>query len=232
MTEKEILQIQKRQIYTIDKLLNQELISLSDLDEILPALVHINSPVDSSLLYVSKAGTDFLRMEKEELLPASPDQLAEINSPETLAHVTPRFVEFYKEEDFFKVISAFQQVKQRGKEGYTWVYTTTKIYQKLQAPISISIPLPQMGQIAGKMEGLLEDNLFMKKNYQKFASLSKREMEIMKLVAKGLKRSEIADMLSISIHTYDTHRKNIRNKLELTSFSELIKYARAFGLII
>lgn len=231
MTEKEILHAQERQIFTIEKLLNQEDVSLSDLEEILPALFHINSSKDSTLVYCSQAGYDFLQFEKEELLPYSAEQLAEIISPDTQKHVLPKFVEFYKEENYFKVMASFQQVKQRYKEGYTWVYTTTKIYKKLQAPISISIPLPQMGTIAQQLEGILEDNVFMRKHYQRFASLTKREMEILSMIVKGEKRQHIAETLHISLHTYDTHRKNIRKKLEVRSFADLLKYARSFGLM-
>lgn len=231
MTEKDILLAQQRQLYLVDQLLNEEKISLADLETILPATFHINSPIDSSLIYVSDEGCKLLQIEREELMPYSAEQLAEIVTPDTLAHITPRFVDFYREEDDHKVIAAFQQIRQRGKEGYIWVYTTTKIYQKLQAPISISIPLPQMGQIADRMEGLLEDNMFMRKHYQQFAELTKREREILQMVAQGGKRSHIADQLHISLHTYDTHRKNIRRKLERPSAADLMRFARAFGLV-
>ena len=47
--------------------------------------------------------------------------------------------------------------------------------------------------------------------------LSVRELEILQYMAKGNSRSEIAQLLSISVLTYDEHRKNIRNKLGLHS---------------
>lgn len=231
MTESESLVAQSRQLYTIEKLLHQQKISLSDLEAILPALFHINSSADSSLIYVSQAGCDFLQLEREEIMPYSAEQLASLVSEDTLQNITPKFVEFYQEEDQYKVFSSFQQVKQQNKEGYVWVYTTTKIYQSLAAPISLSIPVPQMGQISEKMVGLLEDNLFMRKNYQRFAALTKREREIVSLVVQGVKRRDIAEQLFISLHTYDTHRKNIRKKLELKSSSDLTRYALAFGLV-
>ena len=87
-----------------------------------------------------------------------------------------------------------------------------------------------MGQLSQQMSGLLEDNLFLKKNYQKFASLTRQEREILKLIAYGEKRQAIAEQLFISVHTYDTHRKHIRQKLSAKSVSELIRYAKVFGL--
>ena len=97
MTEKEILQAQERQIFTIERLLNRKDISLSDLEEILPALFHINSPEDSTLVYCSQAGLEFMQYEPEELLPYSAEQLASIISPDTQKYVLPKFIEFYLE---------------------------------------------------------------------------------------------------------------------------------------
>lgn len=48
-------------------------------------------------------------------------------------------------------------------------------------------------------------------------ALSTRELEILDQMAKGRSRSDIATTLSISVLTYDEHRKNIRNKLGLQS---------------
>ena len=48
-------------------------------------------------------------------------------------------------------------------------------------------------------------------------ALSVREIEILQHMAKGNSRSDIASTLSISVLTYDEHRKNIRNKLGLQS---------------
>lgn len=55
--------------------------------------------------------------------------------------------------------------------------------------------------------------------------LSKREKEILSLVAKGLANKEIADVLCLSIHTVLTHRKNIARKLQIHSSAGLTIYA-------
>ncbi|HXH19377.1 MAG TPA: response regulator transcription factor [Chitinophagales bacterium] len=56
-------------------------------------------------------------------------------------------------------------------------------------------------------------------------TLTERELEIVKLVAEGYTTAEISRMLSRSIHTINTHRKNILNKLGLNNPSELVLYA-------
>lgn len=61
--------------------------------------------------------------------------------------------------------------------------------------------------------------------------LTEREVEIVKLVAEGHTTVQIAKMLCRSVHTINTHRKNILNKLGLNNPSELVLYAVKRGLV-
>ena len=61
--------------------------------------------------------------------------------------------------------------------------------------------------------------------------LSKRELEILTLVAKGKTTNEIAQKLFISVHTVNSHRKNMLKKLGLKSPIELVTYAMDKGLV-
>jgi len=61
--------------------------------------------------------------------------------------------------------------------------------------------------------------------------LTPREIEIVRLVVNGKIAKEIAEQLNLSTHTIYTHRKNIMNKLELKSTSELILYAVEKGIV-
>lgn len=61
-------------------------------------------------------------------------------------------------------------------------------------------------------------------------NLTARELEIVKLTAKGLTASKVAEQLFLSTHTVYTHRKNIMKKLGINSASELIVYAINNGL--
>jgi len=59
------------------------------------------------------------------------------------------------------------------------------------------------------------------KKPQKKGILSKREKQILALIAKGNKSTEIAEQLFITKNTVDTHRKNIKRKLGLDLNSDL-----------
>lgn len=58
-----------------------------------------------------------------------------------------------------------------------------------------------------------------------FELLTDREREILQLVAEGKTNKEVASRLGLSVHTVDTHRGNILQKLNLHSVPELILYA-------
>ncbi|MEX0883206.1 MAG: response regulator transcription factor [Cyclobacteriaceae bacterium] len=60
--------------------------------------------------------------------------------------------------------------------------------------------------------------------------LSKREMEILKLIVGGNSNKEIAEKLHLSVFTIETHRKHLYQKLEVSSVAELINKAREMGL--
>jgi DNA-binding NarL/FixJ family response regulator len=55
--------------------------------------------------------------------------------------------------------------------------------------------------------------------------LTPREREIVQLLAEGKSSKEVAESLTISVKTAETHRANIMRKLDLHSVSELVRYA-------
>lgn len=61
--------------------------------------------------------------------------------------------------------------------------------------------------------------------------LSKRELDIIKLIAIGLSNKEIAEELCLSTHTVMSHRKNIARKLDIHSTAGLTIYAVVNGII-
>jgi len=62
-------------------------------------------------------------------------------------------------------------------------------------------------------------------------SLSEREVEIIKMIAEGLTNTQIADILFISNHTINTHRKNILRKLGVKNTAGIVMYAVKMDLV-
>jgi DNA-binding NarL/FixJ family response regulator len=65
----------------------------------------------------------------------------------------------------------------------------------------------------------------------RYESLSEREREIFQLVAEGRSNKEVAELLSVSPATVETHRAHILQKLDVHNTAELVLYAVRRGVI-
>src|SRR6056297_1551505 len=61
--------------------------------------------------------------------------------------------------------------------------------------------------------------------------LTSREQRILLELAQGKSNREVADTLDISVHTVETHRKNIKRKLGISSTAGLTRYAMEHGVL-
>ncbi|WP_440030404.1 two component system response regulator [Chromobacterium amazonense] len=63
------------------------------------------------------------------------------------------------------------------------------------------------------------------------APLTLRERQVLKLVAEGRRNRDIAELLSISLKTVETHRLNLMRKLGAHNAAELSNWARKLGVL-
>jgi DNA-binding NarL/FixJ family response regulator len=68
-------------------------------------------------------------------------------------------------------------------------------------------------------------------NENEAPTLTKREKEIMKLLAEGKTSNEIASQLFLSAYTVDTHRKNLLTKFEVNNTALLLTLAAKHGIV-
>jgi DNA-binding NarL/FixJ family response regulator len=61
--------------------------------------------------------------------------------------------------------------------------------------------------------------------------LTRREKEVLELIAEGLTNQQIADKVFVSVLTVNSHRKNLLTKFEVNNTASLIKVATQNGLI-
>ena len=81
--------------------------------------------------------------------------------------------------------------------------------------------LASMTFVSYKTESKMETNI---------ASLTAREIDVLRLVVKGFSTIQIADSLSVSINTIETHRKAIYRKMGVKRVGEAIRVAQEQGL--
>lgn len=114
----------------------------------------------------------------------------------------------------FEQDEAITQMQDAGASGYIMKNSSLKIV---------------LAAIRSVMNGETFFDATLKKTSEKKndndVPLSKRELEIVKLIGEGKTSQEIAEILFIGKTTVDTHRKNILKKLSLQGKSELLRYS-------
>ena len=81
------------------------------------------------------------------------------------------------------------------------------------------------------IEGYLEGKETLKTR-SAWDTLTRREREILKLIAEGYKNKEVGDHLCISLKTVEKHRANLMKKLDLHNAAELTAFAVDKGLVV
>jgi DNA-binding CsgD family transcriptional regulator len=203
----------------------------------LPGVVIIHDIRDWSVAYMSPKGLSSLGIDLETIQNMNIEEYHKrYFNPDDAKDYAPKILELLQRDNDDESISYFQQVRYSESQGWIWHISSTKIFMRSEDgkplyTITISTPVDPLHPVSAKVSRLLEENNFLKKNYCRFAKLGKRECEVLKLLAMGKTAAEIAEALFISVLTVDTHRKNIKQKLETSSLYELSQYARAFNLI-
>jgi len=120
----------------------------------------------------------------------------------------------------FNQLSIIRNMMDNGASGYV-LKNATK--EEIQEAISMVLK----GETYFSMEVL--DSL--KESRTQQSLITRREKEVLQLIAEGLTNAEIAEKLFISIATVNTHRKSILEKFEVKNTATLIGKATKMGLI-
>lgn len=219
---------------TPEILLRDKLKALELIADDLPLPVIVHQLPDYSVVYMNKVGLDILGVDLNELKTIDPREyvLRYFNiedEKEYAATIDQRLGEVSEPTSYF------QQVK--IKDGSWQLYASnTKVFlkdkqQNITHVITTASPLAPEHHITIKINRLMDDIRFLRKNVTVFSQLSAREIEVLKLMALGSSSTEIAAQLFIALATVDTHRRNIRKKLSLKNNYDAVKFAHAFDLL-
>lgn len=127
------------------------------------------------------------------------------------------------DEYVFEVLNA-------GASGYVLKQSaTSELIFAVQAVFQ-GMPFLSPSISGGVIEGYLNktDEAPQENSY---ASLTKREREVLQLIAEGNKTRSIAELLNVSIKTIESHRANIMHKLERKTVAELTTFAIQKGIV-
>ncbi|MBH5318845.1 response regulator transcription factor [Paenibacillus sp. GSMTC-2017] len=81
------------------------------------------------------------------------------------------------------------------------------------------------------LSSMLKKNVQQAETQVSYEQLSPREREVLTFLARGYSLVEIAQQLTLSIKTVDTHKTRLMNKLNVTKKSELVEFAMKHRLL-
>jgi DNA-binding NarL/FixJ family response regulator len=119
------------------------------------------------------------------------------------------------------------EVKKRKAEGYLIKNSSANELTEVILKIldgQTHFPAP------GQLKTISDDSFFLDDFLKKY-QLTKREVEIIRLVSQELSNKEIADKLFLSELTIKTHRRNILRKLDIRNVAGLVNFAKENGLL-
>jgi DNA-binding CsgD family transcriptional regulator len=224
-------------VYTGHESLKEHISLVAAGSESLPAVIIIHNISDWTVTWMSERGLKALQISLEELSQMTAQEYySRFFNEEDSKDYVPKILALLESRDINETVTYFQQVRIADKADWAWHMSSSRVFMrdshgKPLYTITISFPMDAMHHMTTKAARVLEENNFLRRNFQKFSRLSERERQVLKELALGKTSAETAESLFISLGTVDTHRKNIRKKLGTSSYYELCQYARSFDLI-
>lgn len=128
----------------------------------------------------------------------------------------------------YEKVEFIKELKACGADGYILKNAGKKVLME-----AIRTVADGDDYFKGKIARLVSEDADNKRITQDASTqlLTKREIEIVRLIAQEQSTQEIADNLFLSTHTIDTHRKNILSKLEVRNTVGITRYAIKTGIV-
>lgn len=196
-----------------------------------PFFISLNHPQTFELLQVNNKHTELTGFTFEEIREKWDEYIKVVHS-HTIASMKSFLPGFYATENKNKTIAFLQYVKGHYDTEFL-PYITFSKSSALPKGLNLWLTVSpgDFGRNKGKIEQVIRMDEFKLKHFKRFQQLTGREVDVLRLLAKGCNNPEIAERLYLARSTVETHRKNLKRKLELRSFRDLMKYAFAFNLV-
>jgi DNA-binding CsgD family transcriptional regulator len=218
-----------------DSSIAKKIAELRQFDDVIPAVLIVHSFPEFNVEYISDSGLKILKVTLEEVKKLGSEYNTRFFNPEDAKDYIPKIAGLLERSDTNEIVTFFQQVRSSPAE-WTWYLSSIRIImrdddEKPLLTLTMAVPIDPKSHVTAKVERLLQEINFLRQNHQVFAALTKREKQILRLIALGSNTCEIANQLHISENTASTHRKNIKRKLSLQSNYDITRFAQAFDLI-
>jgi DNA-binding CsgD family transcriptional regulator len=216
--------------------INAKIEAIRNIENDIPCIIIVHDLRNFHVVYISQKGLDILQTTLEEVRSLGKEYFERYFNAEDIKTYLPKFMGLMECSVDNETFSFFQQVRPSKQHEWAWYSSCSKVLLRDTngrpiLTITTAIPIDEHHFFSSKVDRLLEENNFLHKNQHLFTSLTKREKEILKLMALGTSSEEMAAKLHISRSTADTHRRNIRSKIKVETPYDIMRFAQAFNLI-
>jgi DNA-binding CsgD family transcriptional regulator len=220
---------------SIEDRITEKIKEVKGYEKDIPAVIILMNVQTLSVVYMSERGRNILGVSLEELHEMGPAYFQRFFNEEEANEYTPYLKDLLYRNNADELVSFFQQVRPSSDHPWTWYFNGVKILMKDDNGIPLltmiaAIPIDHHHYMISKVQRLLDENNFLRQNFKLMKSLTKREVEVLKLVANGCSTEEISNKLFLSKDTVATHRKNIKRKLGFKTNFDFTCFAQAFDL--
>ncbi|MEP5255157.1 MAG: response regulator transcription factor [Winogradskyella arenosi] len=183
------------------------------------------------VILTAKTGTQvlkYLRINKDEKIDLV---ITDINMPEMDGVALNQAIKSEFPQIKTLVVSMLEEAKkikqltEANANGYI-----SKNAEKTELLKAITNILEGENYFSPRIKQVLMEAMFSEKSSPEIA-LTKRETEVLKLIAQEFTTQEIADQLFLSKHTIESYRKNLISKLGVRNLAGLTRYAVEKGLL-
>lgn len=169
------------------------------------------------------------RVHPDDLCPLVKNGIAALK----FLHANKENLQDYKMISEFRIRNAIGQyvrvveqytLLEKDKSGNAWLSLSV---------LDLSPDQSSFKTVRGHILNVKENKFFSIENLssRKTSDLTTREIAVLQLIKEGLLSKEISEQLFISVHTVNTHRQRILEKLDVNNSMEAVKYASTLGLI-
>jgi DNA-binding CsgD family transcriptional regulator len=221
---------------TLEQQVALKIAEIAPAADYLPGVVIVHNLRTMTVEYMSEVGLRTLGTTMAQLRADGPDYHHKYFNPCDADDYVPKIVGLLERNNDNEIISFFQQVRTVDCPDWVWYLSTIRIFMRDEAgkpllSLTFACPINELTHLTPKVKRLLEENNFLRKNQARFAQLTRRERQVLQLLAQGKNSVAIAQELFIAANTVITHRRNINAKLHPETQQDLSRYAYAFDLV-
>lgn len=189
-----------------------------------------DDPTTNRNIWASQATYDLLGYTREEIEMMGYEYFLKVMHPDDVAIIGNAISKFCT--DNRQIFGGLVRLKPKNGDYIWFLGSIVVIETKNSVPwrfLAAALNMSDMKDTRDQIIELTRENLRLR-NQLKIKSLTRREMEVIKLIANSHSDKSIAELLFISPTTAKTHRKNIKRKLDVNKTASIVQFAVANGL--